>query len=61
MLLLDYYYLEESTLKINAITTLIAEWINAFTLQLLLHDFIYYIVTNIYLHPLEHRSATLTG
>jgi len=32
-----YYCLKESSWKINAITTLIAEWITAFTLQLLMH------------------------
>ena len=44
-LILVYYCLQESRLKINSISTLIAEWdgngINTFiTLCLLLHDFI---------------------
>ena len=46
-LLLVYYCLQESRLKINSISILIAEWdgINTFsTLWLLLHDFIDYII-----------------
>jgi len=52
-LLLVYYCPKASRLKINAITKLIAEWDQFFTLRLLLHDLINYIIVNVLLHPSE--------